>query len=69
VNEAGDVINGEWRSPVASTQAESPLTAALGDLLDRHGAEAVMAANEQRIPATAEEVAAVAQRLDGGGDE
>lgn len=70
----GDVIEGSWRAvesaPVATTATApaAPATAAAPEqtltmLVEQFGAEAVMAANEGRIPGTDAEVAAVARVL------
>lgn len=64
---SGDVIEGSWQA-VEETPPPTEAAAApsLTELVERHGAEAIMAANEGRIPGSDAELAAVAARL--GGD-
>ena len=70
VNEEGEVIEGQWRvapatpAPTPTPEATPPVT--LSGLVERHGPEAVMAANGGAIPGTDEEVAAVAAKLEAG---
>ena len=70
----GDVVEGSWReveaAPTAATAptVEAPMpqpepSVTLNDLVTRFGAEAVMQANEGRIPGTEAEVAEVAGKL------
>ena len=71
----GDVIEGSWSvapcpSPAATSAAaptaEPPKPAiTLDDLVNRFGAEAIMAANGDRIPGTDAELQAVAAALEG----
>jgi hypothetical protein len=71
----GDVIEGSWQTvdaaagisatPTEPTSANIPT---LSDLVERYGAEAVMAANGDAIPGTDEEVAAVAAKLEEAGN-
>jgi len=65
----GDVIEGSWQevqtAPTPAPAAPAPVT--LSDLVEHHGAEAVMAANDGAIPGTDEEVAAVAAKLEANG--
>lgn len=71
VNEAGDVIDGTWAeagtvSPPAANGATSTPAGAvvtLDDLVQRYGADAVLDANDGRIPGYPEEIAAVATKL------
>jgi len=62
----GDVIEGSWRTvesaPAPAAQSPAP-EQTLATLVEQFGADAVMAANDGRIPGTDTEVAAVAQRL------
>ncbi len=65
----GDVIEGNWTvqqcEPVAAAEpAATTGAASLPDLVQRYGAQAVMDANNGRIPATDEELATVAARLE-----
>ena len=73
----GDVVEGSWRAveaaptPAATAPTVEPPTAAtpaisLGELVEKYGAEAVMAANEGQIPGTDAEVAEVAGKLGAG---
>lgn len=72
----GDVIEGSWsvtvERPTAASTASAPSVEAvsptltpltLNDLVSRYGAEAIMGANEGRIPGTDEELQAVAVKL------
>ncbi len=75
----GDVIEGSWRvapsqAPEAEPAAEAAptieaptSTVSLNDLVARYGAEAIMAANDGRIPGTDEELQVVAAALEGVG--
>lgn len=77
VDTDGNVIEGSWAevssvsaTPVAEAPAaRTPTTPTLDDLVQQYGAEAVMVAAEGRIPATAEEIAAVATKLGSEGNE
>lgn len=82
VDSAGNVIEGNWKdvSPVsvASTETAAPAVVVepaqptgptLDDLVAKFGPEAVMQAAGNRIPATSEEVAAVAAALGREGNE
>lgn len=64
----GDVLEGAWTSvPVAQTLSEpepAPPAPDLNTLVAQYGAEAVLAANQGRIPATEEELATVAAALE-----
>jgi len=70
----GDTIDGSWRiapTPAPTDQQpdvpviESPKPSInLDALLARHGAEAIIAANDGRIPGTQEEIEAVAAKLE-----
>lgn len=62
LTQSGDVIDGSWTAAPPPAQIESPAMT-LDGLLAMYDAEAVLVANEGRIPATDEEVAAVAQKL------
>jgi len=68
VDEAGDVIAGEWTTVEPTTtpdpDPETPKFSTLDDLMTRWNAGAIMEANEGRIPATSEECQAVAQKLE-----
>jgi len=57
ISAEGDVIDGSW----AETPEPEPLT--LDSLAAQYGPEAVMAANDGAIPATPDELAAVAEKL------
>ncbi|MEN6301728.1 MAG: hypothetical protein ABFD96_03345 [Armatimonadia bacterium] len=72
----GDVIEGSWsvavERPTAASTASAPSVEAvsptltpltLNDLVNRYGAEAIMGANEGRIPGTDDELQAVAVKL------
>lgn len=64
----GDVVEGSWRAveaPAAAPAAVEPSTPALtlNDLVARFGAEAIMQANEGKIPGTDQELQAVAAKL------
>jgi hypothetical protein len=68
LNTSGDVVEGDWQTmaaPAAPAPAPrpDPVGASLDHLLESYGAEAILAANEGRIPGTLEEVAAVAAKL------
>lgn len=71
----GDTIDGSWRvtptpTPADQEQSVAPVIEApkaaisLDDLLTRHGAEAIIAANDGRIPGTQAEIEAVAAKLE-----
>lgn len=72
----GDVIEGSWRVPPSQTPETEPAaeaaptieaptsTVSLNDLVARYGAEAIMAANDGRIPGTDEELQTVAAALE-----
>lgn len=66
---SGDVIEGSWRAvetPAATEQAptvEAAPAITLGELVEKYGAEAIMGANEGRIPGNEAEVAEVAAKL------
>lgn len=59
VNEDGNLIEGEWNVSTPHTEYT------LDDLVNKYGAEAIMAANDGKIPASDEEVKQVAKRLEG----
>jgi hypothetical protein len=65
----GDVIEGTWVT-VAESNAPAPTVATvtrkitLSDIVDKYGADAVMAANGGLIPGTDDEVAAIAAKLE-----
>jgi len=64
----GDVIEGSWsvvQNPQTAPTAEAPKPAGptLDALVTQYGAEAIMAANDGRIPGTDEELQAVAAAL------
>lgn len=64
----GDVIDGTSVSFAAVSEPETPTMAktpapTLDDLVNQYGAEAILVANEGRVPATDDEVAAVAAKL------
>ena len=67
VDDSGNVIEGEWSvapdsAPNTQAQVGTPVTA-LDDLLGKYGPDAVLAANDGRIPTTPEEIAAVEAKL------
>lgn len=74
-DDAGDVIEGAWRdvpiatnpAPARPPAAANPATTAvtLPELVARFGAEKIMAANGGAIPGTDEEIAKVAEVLEG----
>ncbi|MHB1131753.1 MAG: hypothetical protein ACYC4L_05125 [Chloroflexota bacterium] len=76
IDEAGNVIEGEWSAvpstPVTAAETPQAPTSSgsaaelLNEIVERHGAEAVMAAFDGGIPATDDEVAAVAAKLAAG---
>jgi len=55
---AGDAIEGEWSITPPHTEY------ALGDLVDKFGPEAILNANDGKLPATDEEINAVAEKLE-----
>ena len=59
----GEIADAETWEVVDSTPAPKALT--LDDLVEQHGADAVLAANGGRVPASSDEVQAVAERLKG----
>ena len=60
---SGDVVDSTW------TEVEStPEPVTLEELVNQHGADAVLAANGGTVPATVEDVQAVAAKLEGGDD-
>jgi hypothetical protein len=66
----GDVVDGQWKvveptQPTPPPPAAQPQAQGIGltELVERYGAEAIMAANDGAIPRSDEEVAAVAQKL------
>lgn len=67
LTEEGDVIEGQWTpaaaGPVMVTMQPQPELPTLDDLLERYGAETILAANEGRIPGTDTELATVAAKL------
>lgn len=73
VNEAGDVVEGQWSvseptTPVTHpTEHPAPTVVTLGDLIAQYSAENIMAANNGTIPGTDDEVARVAERLAANG--
>lgn len=72
VDDAGNVIEGDWTPGPATAQPAKPptsvvTTANLEDLIAKYGAEAIMGACEGGIPGTDEEVAAVAAKLAANG--
>lgn len=58
----GDVIEGVWAPIVNDTSV--PIKATLADVVERYGADAVMAAYGGLIPGTEDEVAAIAEKLE-----
>lgn len=67
IDEDGNVIEGEWTvsTPVSTPpNGHAGPTVTLEQLVERYGADAVLAANGGRIPATDDEVAAVAAQLE-----
>jgi hypothetical protein len=69
-NADGEVIEGSWReappaAPAPQVEAPKP-ELSLNTLVERYGAEKIMAANGGRIPATDEELVAVAGTLEQG---
>jgi hypothetical protein len=62
----GDVIEGSWQEVRAAPNPTpvAPATPTLSDLVNRYGAEAIMAANDGAIPGTDEEVVAIAAKLE-----
>lgn len=69
-NDDGDVIEGTWVT-VAESHAPAPTViepgkTTLSDIVDKYGADAVMAANGGLIPGTDDEVAAIAAKLEAG---
>lgn len=58
----GDVLEGVW-TPAAPAPQPEPAGIDLNALVAQYGADAVLAANEGRIPATNEELSAVAAQL------
>ena len=59
----GDVIEGEWvEAQVKAPQSTTP-TITLDELLQQHSPEEIMAANNNQIPGTAEDVRRVAEVL------
>ena len=65
VTEEGDVIEVTW-TPVETESA--PSVPELTDLLAQYGAEAIMAANDGKIPGTDAEIAGVAAKLEADND-
>ena len=75
LDENGDVVEGQWaavsQSPAEAPQATpvvtlpTPSGVTLDELVERYGAEAVIVANEGKIPGTDNELAVVAERLAG----
>lgn len=68
IDPQGDVVaavEGEWRNVPTAEAAPEP-TVDLDSLIDRYGADAVIAANGGTIPGTDADVTAVAARLGGG---
>jgi len=68
VDANGDVIDGSWRkvddAPAAQIEAEKPVIT-LEMLVQKHGPAEILAANGGTLPATSEEIAELAVRLDG----
>ena len=72
----GDVIEGSWneitpgvKQPVAEPVqpvSAAPASMSLSEVVDKYGAEAVMAANGGLIPGTNDEIAAIAAKLEAG---
>ena len=69
ISPEGDVVEGEW-ADVLSEDAHSQQAiesgssvTSLDDLIEKYGADAIMAVNESKIPSTDEEVAAVEAKL------
>ena len=62
LTESGDVVEGQW-SEVAQPVPTRPAVT-LDSLVEKYGAEAVVVAGEGRIPATQDEVDAVAAKLE-----
>ena len=63
---SGDVVDATWtvQEPVAEVKAVT-----LDELVEQHGADAVLAANGGKVPASVEEVQATAEKLKGEGDD
>jgi hypothetical protein len=62
----GDTIEAQWQAaptPAPTPAIEAPKGIVLDDLVQRFGAEAVLVANEGRIPGTVEELEAVEKKL------
>ena len=69
VDAEGNIVDGTWTPAAAPAQPEPPVVSTvvtLDDLLGQYSPEQIMEANEGKIPATDEEVAAVAEKLAGG---
>ncbi len=68
ISPGGDVIEGSWATVVESETPPPKIVAepkiTLSDIVDRYGAEAVMAVNSGLIPGTDDEVAMVAAKLE-----
>lgn len=70
----GDVIQGSWTPVTTPVPAPTPVvlardpdpTTLLNDLLARYGAEAILTVNQGKIPATVDELRAVATALENG---
>ena len=68
LTEAGDVIEGTWAPAVTAEAETAPAVPELSDLLAQYGPEAIMKANDGKIPGTDAEIAAVAAKLEEGTD-
>lgn len=62
IDSDGNVIDGEWQvqPPTAEPAPNGP---SLSDLINQYGAEAIIKANDGKVPSSDDELAAVASRL------
>lgn len=72
INANGDVIEGSWKQvgsqPAPAVSVSQPKAISLSDLTARYSPDEIMQANSGKIPASNEEIAAVAEKL-GYGNE
>lgn len=70
ISEDGDVLDGQWRvsEPAPTDEPESPMVT-LDALVEQWGADAVLVANDGKIPATDQECVAVLAKLEIGDAE
>ena len=61
IDSNGNVVDGEWQ--VQEPPSPNGNKPTLADLINQYGAEAIMQANDGKVPASDEELAAVASRL------